>query len=55
VTRGEAEKIVWDFAGLNREVESSKAWGKRPPRKLVAKMEELANQMIEALIYGKKK
>jgi hypothetical protein len=49
MTRAEAEKLVWDFAGLNREVESLRAWGKRPSRALSAKIESMAAQLINAL------
>lgn len=50
MTREQAEKIVWDFAGLNREIEALSAWGKAPSKDLNAKVEELAKMMIDALI-----
>ena len=50
MTREQAEKIVWDFAGLNREISYLGCWDKAPSRALKKKTEELAEQLIQALL-----
>lgn len=50
MSREEAEKIVWDFAGLNREVTTLACYDRKPSKALSAKMESLAEQMIQALM-----
>jgi hypothetical protein len=50
MNKEEAEKLVWDFAGLNREVQTLEHWDRRPPKALTAKMEEMAARLVNALL-----
>ena len=50
VTRQEAGKLVWDFAGLNRHAENWMLWGNPPKKAVTKKLEEMAEQLIQALI-----
>ena len=50
MTRQEAEKIVWDFAGLNREIKYLECWDHSPSKALKKRTEELAEQLIQALL-----